>query len=83
MYFSDPNIGHDGPSSLTPWPEYDTTSQRYIRFRADVKPLPVEHHYAAARVHFWNELVPVLQDNCDKKCQPCQNQTLHQPVIIG
>lgn len=69
----DPNIG-ESPSTLTTWPEYDTDTQKYIRFRADLEPFPVEDHFAAARVNFWQNLVPVISEECDKICPTCSSK---------
>ena len=58
------------PSSLMQWPVYDTTSQRYIRLRADQS--RIESHYLADRIHFWNSLAPVLMEECDATdCTQC------------
>ena len=83
IFFSNPNTGENGPSSVTTWPQYDTLFQRFIRLRTNTSSLPIEDHYAAPRMHFWNNLVPILQDNCDKICQPYHNKTAVQPVFIG
>ena len=56
MFFSDPNEGETSLSvpGLTTWPTYDTVGQRHIRFQGNVTSLPVESHFAANRMHFWN-----------------------------
>ena len=68
----DPN-SDDGPSTLTTWPEYDTATQKYIRFRADQETFPVEDHFAASRVNFWHHLIPVMSQECDKECPKCKS----------
>ena len=67
----DPNIGDNGQATLTQWPEYNTDTQSYIRFKANMTSFPVENFYVASRVRFWNTLVPQLNENCGKKCKPC------------
>ena len=58
------------PSTLMQWPGYDTTSQQYIRLRANRS--LIESHFVADRVHFWNSLAPVLMDECDATdCSQC------------
>ena len=74
---------------------YDTTDQPFSPDGRNIpwKPsttsgfeptaMPVGDHYASARAHFWNDLVPVLRINCNKKCLPCINNIGKQPVFIG
>lgn len=52
-------------------PAYDAKSQQYIRFHANMTSFPVESHFVADRVHFWNSSVPYLTETCTPKCQSC------------
>ena len=63
--YSNPNVGDDGQSLLTRWPEYDTTTQSYIRFKGGLDAFPVESHYIADRMNFWLDFVPVIYGRCD------------------
>ena len=72
LLFRDPNTGN-GPSTLTTWPEYNTDTQKYIRLR-DGADFPVEDHFAASRVQFWHDLIPVMSKECDKVCPKCPNK---------
>lgn len=63
-----PNNGTKA-SSLTVWPEYDTVSQKYIRLTSNVTSFSVETRMEANRMHFWNTIVPVLENECDRECE--------------
>ena len=56
-------------STLTVWPSYDTSSQQYIRLRANQS--IIDSRYIADRMHFWNTLAPVLMEQCDTDCTRC------------
>ena len=82
-FYSDPNMSNKGTSQLTTWPEYANTAQQYIRFKANVTQHSIESHYAASRIHFWNDLVPVLKEDCGDGCRPCRDKPMTQPVLVG
>ena len=63
--YRNPNAGDDGQSSLTLWPEYDTTTLSYIRFKGGLDAFPIESHYVADRMNFWLDFVPVIYGRCD------------------
>ena len=66
MYiFRNPNVGDHGQSSLTHWPEYNVTTQNYIRFQGGLDEFSVESHYVANRLYFWTDFVPTIYDKCD------------------
>ena len=54
----------------TTWPSYDPVGQQYVRLRGDVSEFPVESHYAAQRMRFWNSFVPALSEECET-CGRC------------
>ena len=66
--FRNPNNGTKA-SSLTVWPEYDTVSQKYIRLTSNVTSFSVETRMEANRMHFWNTIVPALENECDRECE--------------
>ena len=64
--FRNPNTGNGEDH----WPEYDVTTQKYIRFDEGFGGFPVEQRYVADRIHFWHHMVPYLrryEDVCKKK----------------
>ena len=71
IYFSNPNMKDSLSSALTQWPSYNTSSQQYIRLKANQSAFPIESHYIANRIHFWNTLAPVLMEQCDNDCSKC------------
>lgn len=80
----DPNRGSD-TSPLTPWPEYDSETQAYIRFRSDVTSFLTEIRFEASRMNFWNKLVPVMMQSCEKSCEICEATSYgvtFQPGIV-
>ena len=58
--FRNPNHGGKGLSSLTRWPRYDGKYQRYIRLKGGLQDFPIESHYLAKRVYFWNSIIPLI-----------------------
>ena len=69
--FRDPNMGNMiSASNLTMWPSYDTASQKYIRLRGNLSSFPVESHFAASRIQFWNSFLPAISDECST-CPTC------------
>lgn len=67
----DPNTGGE-----TTWPQYDTMTQKYIRFQATVSSFPVEDHFAAGRMNFWHNLIPTLDQECDETCPKCEDEKI-------
>ena len=57
-------------SSLTNWPDYELEGQNYIMLQGNVLSFPVESHFAASRMRFWNTFEPSLHEECET-CIPC------------
>ena len=44
---------------------------------------PIESRYAASGVHFWNEFVPTLTQNCDKDCPVCDGVDVSSGYVVS
>ena len=78
-----PNDRDAAASELTSWPQYNSKAQQYIRFTSNLTSFPIECRYAASRVHFWNEYVPTIEQNCDKECNTCFSQSASAGYIVS
>lgn len=54
------NPKEEDNSALTAWPKYELPSQRYIRFKGGYHAYQIESRFAANRMSFWLDLVPVI-----------------------
>lgn len=81
--YRNPNIGTDGQTLLTIWPEYDVTSEICIRFKGGLGDYPIETRYIADRMNFWHNFVPVVYERCDKECETCPPLTSSVAVKYG
>ena len=82
FFFRNPNGRTTDMTDLPHWPDYDTQEQRYIRFTENVTSFTVENHYAARGVHFWNNMVPNLQKNCDNDSQSFDDDNVSSGAVI-
>ena len=82
IFCSNPNRPVDVTKYLnTTWPEYTTTSQKYLEFSHDMTPDSVKQHFNARSTAFWTKLVPeILKDTT-------RHQPSHLPspvdIIVG
>ena len=60
--FRNPNAPVDVQQYMeTTWPEYGTTSQKYINITHNLCKGTVQERFAARQVQFWTKLIPVIE----------------------
>ncbi|XP_045197570.2 neuroligin-4, X-linked-like [Mercenaria mercenaria] len=73
-----PNSPVQIDAGVPQWPQYDIDSQTYLEFSSNTT--SVKNHFAASKVEFWTNLVPLLE-----KCETCvdQNCTENQKTSLA
>ena len=58
-HYRDPNTPIDSEKTMgTTWPQYDSTSGKYLAINATMSEDSVREHFVADSFNFWHRLIP-------------------------
>ena len=64
------------------WPVYSSDTQQYIKLSGNMTSLSVQQRFVAARIAFWADLIPALQNCSTSMTSPGDNNDTSGTNIV-